>query len=232
MPPPTAKTVSIPNPDQDGHFFNAYLARPSNAPAPAVLLLHEAYGLNDNMRELANRFAEAGYAALAVDLYSDGNRIVCIARSFYGLLAPPRKNTTARHVVAAFTFMQNLDGVDKNRVGAMGFCLGGSYALQLACLDQNVRAVSVVSGQNPRPLDALARACPIVGSYPERDFTTGSARKLDVALDEYKIPHEIKFYAGGIHSMFNSGAKNYSPTIDADAWQRTLAFFQTHFANN
>lgn len=225
------QTVSIPHPEKAGHSFSGYLARPGLSPAPAVLLLHEAYGLNDNMRDLAHRFADAGYVALAVDLFSDGGRAVCMFRAFHGVLLAPLNNGTARNVVAVFSYLQSLEGVDKKRTGAMGFCLGGSYALQLACLDGTARAVSIVSAQNPKPLDAVARACPIVGSYADPDFTTGSARKLDAALDEYKIPHDIKIYAGGIHSMFNPGAKNYDPGIDADAWQRTLTFFQTHFSN-
>lgn len=224
--------VTIPHPEKAGHAFSGYLVKPARLPAPAVLLLHEAYGLNQNMREMAERFADVGYVALAADLFSDGNSIVCMFRAFYGLLLSPLNNGTARNVRAVFEFLQRVDGVDAKRVGAMGFCLGGSFALQLACLDGNVRAISIVSAQNPRPLDAVQRACPIVGSWAEKDFTTGDGKKLDVVLDEYKIPHDIKMYANGIHSMFKRDANGYDANVDADAWKRTLAFFERYLAGD
>src|SRR5262249_1858110 len=137
-------------------------------------------------------------------------------------------NGTAKNVRAAFEYLRQVEGVDAQHTGAMGFCLGGSYALQLACLDGNVRAISVVSGNNPKPQEALKRACPIVGSYADPDFATADGRKLDLILDEYQIPHDIKIYAGAKHSMFNKYKEGYDPKIDADAWHRTLAFFEQY----
>jgi carboxymethylenebutenolidase len=230
MTSPPGTLVTIPQPDGRGNPLKGYLVRPSQTPARGVLLLHEAYGLNDNMRDLTHRFAEAGYFALAADLFSDGNRILCMFRAFYGLLVAPLKNSTTDKVRTVFHFLQNVEGVDRSRVGAIGFCLGGSFALQLACVDDSVRAISVVSGQNPRPQDALKRSCPVVGSYAQGDFTQGAARTLDLVLDEYNVPHDIKIYDGGIHSLMNTGARNYNPVIAADAWQRTLAFFDKHLS--
>lgn len=223
-----AQTTSIPNPDKPGHSFSGYLVRPAQTPAPGMLLLHEAYGLNDNMRDLANRFAQAGYVALAADLFSDGNKMVCMFRAFYGLLVSPLNNGTAKNVRGVFEWLQKLDGVDSTRVGAMGFCMGGSYALQLACLDGSVSAISVVSGQNPKPLDALQRLCPVVGSYADPDFAAASGKELDIVLDGYRIPHDIKIYSGAKHSMFNDGAAGYDPNVANDAWTRTLSFFDQH----
>jgi carboxymethylenebutenolidase len=223
------QTILIPHPDKTGRTFNGYLAMPNDAQnLPGVLVLHEAYGLNENIRDITERFAREGYVALAADLLSDGNRAVCLFRAFYGLLVAPLNNGTARTVRAAFAHLQTLDGVDAKRVGAIGFCMGGSYAIQLACLDNAVRAISVASAQNPRPQDALARACPLVGSYAEKDFTTNAGRQLDALLDQYNIPHDIKIYPNGIHSLFNDRAKNFDAQIAADAWQRTLQFFDQH----
>lgn len=226
------ESVSIPHPEKREHSFRGYLVKPTPMPAPGVLVLHEAFGLNENIHSIANRFAAAGYVALAADLFSDGNKMICMVRAFYGLLVAPLNNGTAKNVRAAFEFLRHVRGVDSARVGVIGFCLGGSYALQLACLDGEVSAISVVSGQNPKPLEALKRACPIVGSYPEKDFTTAGARKLDVVLDEYSIPHDIKIYENGIHSMWNDGAKGYSSEIAEDAWNRTLSFFEQHFRDD
>lgn len=220
--------ITIPLPDGDGRGLRAYLALPEHLPAPGMLVLHEAYGLNDNIRGVTDRFAREGYVALAVDLMSDGNRMLCMFRAFYGLLASPLNNSTVTKVRAAFDYLMALEGVQTGKVGAIGFCMGGSYALQLACLDGKVRAISVVSGQNPRPEEAMARACPVVGSYPERDITTASGKKLDLLLDGYNIPHDIKIYPDGVHSMFNESVSGYNPDVAADAWQRTLTFFDQH----
>lgn len=223
------QVVSIPHPEKNGRTFNGYLAMPYDAQnLPGVLVLHEAYGVNQNIRNITERFAREGYVALAADLLSDGNRAVCMFRAFYGLLAVPLNNGTVRNVRAAFAYLQTLENVDSKRVGAIGFCMGGSYAIQLACLDNAVRAISVASAQNPRPSAALARACPLVGSYAEKDFTAGAAKQLDALLDQYSIPHDIKIYPNGIHSLFNDNAKNFDPQIAADAWQRTLQFFDQH----
>jgi len=220
--------ITIPHPEGGGRTLDAYLALPDQLPAPGMLILHEAYGLNENIRGIADRFAREGYVALAVDLLSDGNRMLCMFRAFYGLLLSPLNNKTVTKVRAAFDYLQTIEGVQAGRAGAIGFCMGGSYALQLACLDGQVRAISVVSGQNPRPEAALERLCPVVGSYPGRDLTTTSGKKLDILLDGYRIPHDIKIYPGAVHSMFNAGVSGYNPEIAADAWQRTLGFFDQH----
>jgi carboxymethylenebutenolidase len=113
--------------------------------------------------------------------------------------------------------------------GAIGFCLGGSFAIAWACTDQRLKVIAPFYGNNPRPLEAVQRLCPVVGSYPESDFTTAAGRRLDAALDTYQIPHDIKIYPGAQHSFFNAhNAARHDPAASADAWQRTLAFFKTH----
>ena len=79
-----------------------------------------------------------------------------------------------------------------------------------------------------RPLEAVARLCPVVGSYPDPDFTTPEGRKLDELLDGYHIPHDIKIYPGARHSFFNDRRPNYNAEAAQDSWQRVLAFFKEH----
>ncbi len=84
-------------------------------------------------------------------------------------------------------------------------------------------------GMNPKPLEVVARSCPVVGSYPDPDFTTGAGHALDAALDTYQIPHDIRIYKGARHSFFNDqNPTTYNPEASAEAWQRTLAFFSEH----
>lgn len=81
---------------------------------------------------------------------------------------------------------------------------------------------------NPRPKEAVARLCPVVGSYPGKDFTAGAGRKLDIELDEYKVPHDIKIYPDAKHSFFNDQGASYNAGAASDSWQRILTFFQEH----
>lgn len=222
------KMVSVSN---SGKPMDAYLAQPDgDGPFPGVVVIHEILGLNDNIRNIAHRFVESGYVALAVDLFSAGSRVACMARIFYGILIRPLKNGMVANLQAAMDFLQAQPVVDSNRIGAIGFCMGGSYALQLACVNDDLRAASVFYGLNPRPLEAVAQACPIVGSYPEKDFTAKAARKLEPLLARYEIPYDIKIYPGARHSFFNDQMFLHHPDAATDSWARTLAFFKKHLA--
>jgi carboxymethylenebutenolidase len=227
--PVLTELLSIARPDQSARPMDAYVARPDGAGSyPGVLVIHEIFGLNDNIKDITRRFAEAGYVALAIDLFSNTNRPLCMLRVFSGIFLRPLRNGTLTEVQAALSALQRQPTVDSSRLGAIGFCMGGSYALQLACVDGNLQAASIFYGQNPRPLEAVARACPIVGSYPQRDTTAGAARKLAQALDAYAVPHDIRIYPRTLHSFFNDHLPAYDAEAAADAWARTLTFFDKH----
>ena len=208
--------------------LEAYLATPEGTgPFPAVVVIHEIFGLNDNIRDIARRFASEGYAALAVDLFAGRNRTVCMFRFMGGMFTNSLNHQGIKDLKAALTFLTQQPGVDAQRLGAIGFCMGGGFAIGWACTDDRLKVIAPFYGMNPRPLEAVARSCPVVGSYPEKDFTAGAGRKLDEALDAYHIDHDIKVYPEAKHSFFNNDRpSNYSAEASADAWPRTLAFFK------
>jgi carboxymethylenebutenolidase len=221
----SAESVTIPS---GTSAVGGYLAMPDGAgPHPAVVVIHEAFGLNDNIRHIARRFADRGYAALAVDLFSGRNRVLCMARFMTGMLRVAPDRFGIRDLRAALGYLSTVPGIDAGRMGAIGFCMGGGLAIAWACTDDRLRAIAPFYGTNPRPFTAVARLCPVVGSYPARDFTASSGRKLDLALDGYGIPHDIKIYPEARHSFFNDQGRAYQPDAAADAWQRVLAFFDS-----
>src|ERR1035441_10017401 len=118
--------------------------------------------------------------------------------------------------------------VDANRIGAIGFCLGGSIVLTWACTDGRLGAIAPFYGAAPRPREAIRRLCPVVGSWPGKDFTTRAAGVLEAGLTAAGIPHDLKVYPGARHSFFNDQWRNYHAAAAADSWQRVLAFFAEH----
>lgn len=218
--------------DSGGERLIGFLARPEGAgPFPSVVVIHEIFGLNDNMRDVARRFAEEGYAAFAVDLFSGRNRALCMARFMAGMLRGAPDRFGIKDLKAALGVLAEQPYVDAGRVGAIGFCLGGGFAIAWACTDDRLKAVAPFYGVNPRPLEAVARSCPVVGSYPEKDFTARSGRRLDAELERHGVERDIKVYPGARHSFFNDRGRAYDPVAAEDSWRRTLAFFRDKIGN-
>jgi carboxymethylenebutenolidase len=208
-----------------------HLALPDTpGPHPGVVVIHEIFGLNDNIKDIAGRFAVQGYAALAVDLFGSRNRAVCMARFMTGMLVGSVDRFGIADLKAALTHLAGLPEVDPKRIGAIGFCLGGGFAIAWACTDDRLKAIAPFYGANPRPLAAVQRACPVVGSYPEKDFTAGAGRALDQALERLGVAHDIKIYPGAGHSFFNDRGRAYDKAAATDSWTRVLGFFGEHLA--
>lgn len=211
--------------------LQGYLARPEgDGPFPALVLIHEVYGLNDDMRRIAQKFADVGYAALAVDLFAGRNRIVCMFRFFSGMFLNTLDHGGIRDLKAALDHLAAQPFVDAGRLGAVGFCMGGAFAVAWACTDSRLRVIAPFYGSANPPAEALARSCPVIGSYPDPDFSTATGRKLDAVLDRHHIPHEIKIYPGATHSFFNGRLTETPANTSAaeDAWGRMLSYFREH----
>ncbi len=228
MPQIESSTVVVPRANNKGGM-DTFLAKPEGAgPFPGMIVIHEIFGLNDNIRQISREFAGQGYAALAVDLFSNRNRALCMMQIFYGMMFRPLNNSMLDDLNSAFDFLKQTPDVDANRIGAVGFCMGGAYALQMAITAKGMKAASVFYGANPKPLDAVAQACPVMGSYPDKDFTTQAARDLEAKLENYNVPHDIKIYENTQHSFYSQQRTPFEVEASKDAWQRMLKFFGEH----
>src|SRR4051812_16887646 len=176
----TVTDISLPDVEGGSAGLTGVLAVPEGSgPWPGIVLVHEAYGVNEVMRRQVVRMAEAGYLALMPDLFSQGGARRCLGATFRALRAGEGRAfvdiESARELLAA-----RLDSTGVT--GVLGFCMGGGFALA-AATDRGFAASSVNYGMLPRDLDVLEHACPIVGSYGARDHSlTGAAAKLSAAL--------------------------------------------------
>jgi carboxymethylenebutenolidase len=228
MPSTQSSAVSVPRAGGKGTMESFFVKPDGAGPFPGLVVIHEIFGLNENIRGIASRFAEEGYAALAVDLFSNRNRVLCMMQLIHGMMIRPLNNAVVAELQSSIAFLQGQPGVDRARIGVVGFCMGGGYALQLAVTAKGIKASSAFYGAVPKPLEAFAQSCPIIGSYPEKDFSAEGARELDAVLEKYDIPHNIKFYENTQHSFFSQQRTPFEVEASRDAWQRMLSFFGEH----
>lgn len=220
--------------------LSGYLAVPDGpGPWPAVVVIFEAFGLDDAMRRHADRLAGMGYLALIPDLYAEGGARRCLRTTFRALSSgdgrPFADIEAARQWLVA---RPDCTG----SVGCIGFCMGGGFAILLA--KRGFDASSVNYGMLPENLDAtLDGACPVVASYGAKDRMLREApATLEAALQRAGVAHDVKQYPDAGHSFLNdlwngpvvirpllrlSGA-GPEPESATDAWRRIGAFFDTH----
>lgn len=224
-----------------GKLDGALAAPDGEGPFPAMLVLHEIFGLNGDMRRIADRFAANGYVAVAPDLYSHGNRALCLSRVLLAGMWDDAMRATLADIEAARQFLASQPRVDPARVAVVGFCLGGGFALLLGTRG-GVRAAAVNYGRVPKDRDELRGVCPVIGSFGALDKGfLDDAKRLDDHLDALGVPHDVKVYDGAGHSFLsydNAPAwllripsamhPGYSEEAAEDAWARMLAFFAEH----
>ena len=189
-------------------------------------------GLTDHIKDITSRLAGEGYAALALDLLSAGNTAICIWKYLQAVRSGKTDHFAVHYLQSGLDYLAAQPFVDKDRLGAIGFCMGGNFALSLACLDKRIKTIAPFYGLTPSQVEVTS-LCPVVGSYPTLDATTKSARKLAAKLDETSIAHDIKFYPGAVHSFMNDRLPLfYNAEAAGDSWQRTLSFFAEHLTKN
>lgn len=223
-----------------GRAVAVEIFRPAEPPPrPAVLVLHEIFGLNDDIRRIARRFADAGYLAAAPDFLHTGWYLGCIVRAARDLRRGEGPTVALLEAV--------LDALaarpDVGKVGAAGFCMGGGYALLLGTR-QRVRAAGVFYGDT-RTDEEIARACPLTGGYGGRDrIFAPQGRALIACSRALGRNDDVVVYEHAGHSYMNQAdhpvlafftrplmAVGYDHAAAEDSWARMLAFFARHLGD-
>lgn len=215
-----------------------YVSRPDGSPPhPGVLVVHEVFGLNDDIRRITDRFATNGYLAAAPELMPDG-RLRGVVRSFRQITSG--EGEMIERGRSALGWLAGHEEVDPDRVGVTGFCMGGGFAYLLGADD---RASVTAPNYGAIPDDATIRELsPVVASYGAEDRLSDEVDRLETTLTRANIPHDVAVYPGVGHSFMNRADLNpvfelfgslvlsagYDETAAGDAWERILAFFDQH----
>ncbi len=206
--------------------ITAALAKPEEAPAPAVLLIHEWWGLNDQIKSVAAEFANRGYLALAVDLFK--GEVATAPQQAQALTQNVDPEVASDTLVSWARWLKNRPDAT-GRLGVVGWCFGGGWALDLS-LEIPVDATVIYYGRVDRPADELASLeGPVLGHFATQDqfITTDMVEGFEQALQEAGKEAEIHFYDAD-HAFANPTQARYDEEDAAAAWQRTLEFFDRH----
>lgn len=204
---------------------NGFLAKPSSGENyPGVIMIHEWWGLNDNIMEMAKQLASQGYTVLAVDLYQ--GQIATTQDKARELVTSINQEKAINNMKAAKNYLKENQNADK--IASLGWCFGGGQSLQLA-LNEELDATIIYYG-NLVMDEAKLKSInwPVLGIFGSEDqsIPVNDVNQFDLALDSLAIKNEIYIYDGVGHAFANPSGMNYAPDETRDAWMKTLAFLE------
>ncbi|HEV2289060.1 MAG TPA: dienelactone hydrolase family protein [Candidatus Acidoferrales bacterium] len=208
----------------------AYLALPrSQGEHPAIIVIHEWWGLNDWVRQQAGKFADQGYIALAVDLYR--GQIATDPETAHELSRGMPQDRAVADLKAAFDYLVSRHDVEADKIGVVGWCMGGGYAILLAENEPKLAACAVNYGALPTDPTNIARIkAPVLGNFGAEDHGIPQSA-VNAFVAEMKAQGksvDVKIYDGAGHAFENpDDVAGYRPEAAKDAWSRMLAFFNS-----
>ncbi len=213
----------------NGKTTMGYLSLPAGK-GPGVIVIQEWWGLVDHIKDICDRFAAAGYVALAPDLYH--GQTTTSPDEAGKLMMALRIDEAEKELRGAVQYLLAHPSVEPKKIGTIGFCMGGALSLYAACENPQVDACVVFYGGHPNVKPNLEKLrAPVLGIYAERDqfVTPESVRQLEAQLKQLGKTAEIHIYPGVDHAFFNDTRPEvYNREAAEDAWRRTLEFFRTH----
>ena len=221
-----SKNVSYKSGDET---LQGVLYTPSGkGPFPALVVIHEWWSLNDWVKEQASKLADQGYVALAVDLYR--GKVATTPDMAHELMRGVPEDRAQRDLHAAAEFLQSQPNVRKDRVGSIGWCMGGGYSLDVALQEPTLAAAVINYGHLATDPEALKKInASILGLFggQDRGIPAEDVRQFEATLKQLGKKVEIKIYPDAGHAFENPNNKDgYRAGDAADAWNRTVAFLR------
>lgn len=215
----------------NGGTANGYLALPASGKGPGVVVIQEWWGLVPHINAVCDRFAAEGYVALAPDLYhGESTKSPDEAGK---LMMALRIDEAEKDIRGAIGYLLNHQATSGNKVGTVGFCMGGALSLYAASKNPQVGACVVFYGIHPNVKPDLASLqAPVLGLYAENDgyVTPTVVRELEAKLKQHGKSVEMHIYPGTDHGFFNDTREVYNEAAAKDAWRRVLAFYREHLS--
>ncbi len=203
-----------------------YLARPAGAgPFPALVVIHEWWGLNKQIKGVADEFAREGYVALAVDLYR--GRVTTEPMEAHELMRGVPEDRAVRDLKAAVTYLRGRSDVHGDRIGSIGWCMGGGYSLTLAINQPDLAACVVYYGRVATDKTLLGQiGAPVLGIFGEEDrgIPPSIVGAFEREMKGLGKEVQIRIYRGAGHAFANPERPSYRKAAADDAWERTVAF--------
>jgi len=221
---PKTETVNFPSGKETISGFLAVPDKPGQY--PALIVIHEWWGLNDWVKEQTEKLAAQGYVALAVDLYR--GKVATDPSEAHELMRGLPQDRAIRDLQAAFTYLGTRKDVQPVRIGSIGWCMGGGLSLQLAIHQPRLAACVVNYGSLPTdPNDIQQIGAPLLGNFgaEDRGITPADVNAFEKTMKGLNRRVDFKIYDGAGHAFENpNNTTGYRPEAAADAWARTLAF--------
>ncbi|HJP94763.1 MAG TPA: dienelactone hydrolase family protein [Pyrinomonadaceae bacterium] len=217
-----------------GGNTGGYLSIPKKGNGPGVVVIQEWWGLVDHIKDVCDRFAAEDFVALAPDLYH--GKQAKSPDEADKLMMAMRIDEAERDLSAAAEYLSTHDATTSDKIGVVGFCMGGALSLYTATKNPNIGACVVFYGGHPNVKPDLPNLhAPVLGLYGERDrsITPAVVRELEGKLKELGKQIEVVIYPGAEHAFFNDTRPQvYKADAAADAWQRTIKFLRKHLATD
>ena len=223
------QTGLVSYPGADGTELMGYLALPEGSgPFPGVIVIQEWWGLNDHIKDVTDRFAAAGYVALAPDLYH--GQSTTEPDEARKLVMELDMAAAVSEIQSAAAYLRGLDETT-GRVGITGFCMGGGLVLQTAAVDDTIDAAVPFYG-SPLPASQAAMvSAPVLSFLGSADnISAANYEAMHAVFDENNVPNHFQLYEGAQHAFFNDTRASYDAAAAEDAWQRMLAWFDEYLA--
>jgi carboxymethylenebutenolidase len=218
-------------PDADDETLMGYLARPSEGEAaPAIIVIQEWWGLDEHIKDLARRFAQEGFVALAPDLYH--GKVATEPDEARKLVMELDMAEAVTEIQQAVDFLQAQTYVSSDKVGVIGFCMGGGLVLQTALKEEDMAAGVVFYGSPLKPEEAGQVKAPILSFIGTADrIPVADIEAMHQAFEAAGIANKFQVYEGAEHAFFNDARPSYNEKAATDAWPQTLAWFRENLSS-